>query len=174
MGTAAGKESATPVNGVVPITGTTQVVTGLTDGTTYYFTVKAVSAYGTSAASNEASDIPSGSPTAPQTVVITPGNSSAALSWKAPASTGGSDIIGYNVYYTTVAPSATTGLSAAITTLGTASSTGAAFVLQASQSCTTANKVGGDVTLANGSDCLPNNSFDSTNLIPIIAMCIKV
>lgn len=165
MGTTPGGESATPVNGVVPISGTSQVVSGLTDGTTYYFTVKAVSAYGTSPASNEASDIPSGSPTAPQSVVITPGNSSATLSWKAPASTGGSAIVGYNVYYTTTAPSATTGLSSAITTLGTASSTGAAFVLQSPQSCTNGNTGNSDVTLANGSDCLPNNSFNDTNLI---------
>ncbi|MGO8670645.1 MAG: fibronectin type III domain-containing protein [Capsulimonadaceae bacterium] len=54
--TASGDEGNTPV-----ITGdgaTTATITGLTNGTTYYFTVSAVNANGTSAPSNEASAMP--------------------------------------------------------------------------------------------------------------------
>jgi len=57
-GTASGGESTSPVNATL-ITGTSYAVTGLTDGTRYYFTVKARNAPGTSAASNQASAIPS-------------------------------------------------------------------------------------------------------------------
>jgi hypothetical protein len=57
-GTAAGQESATPVNPTA-ITATSFAVTSLTDGTRYFFTVKARNAVGTSAASNEASAVPS-------------------------------------------------------------------------------------------------------------------
>jgi len=58
VGTASGQESGTPVNGAL-ITATSYAVTGLTDGTTYYFVVKAANAVGLSAASNQASAVPS-------------------------------------------------------------------------------------------------------------------
>ena len=58
VGTASGAESATPVNQTAA-TATSYAVTGLTDGTKYYFKVKAQNAAGASAASNEASAIPS-------------------------------------------------------------------------------------------------------------------
>jgi hypothetical protein len=97
-GTSPGGESAAPVNGTVPVSRTSATVTGLTNGTLYYFTVKALSAVGTSAASNEASATPATSPGAPTGLTPTPGNTSIALSWTAPGSDGGSGILGYNVY----------------------------------------------------------------------------
>ena len=51
QGTAAGGENATPVQ--TGISGVTATVSGLTNGTTYYFTVAAVDAGGASAPSNE-------------------------------------------------------------------------------------------------------------------------
>ena len=55
-GTSPGAESATPV--ATAVSGTTYTVTGLTNGTTYYFTIEAVNAVGNSASSNEASATP--------------------------------------------------------------------------------------------------------------------
>ena len=97
-GTSPGGESPTPVNGAVPVSGTTATVTDLTNGTLYYFTVKTVSAVGTSAASNEASATPATSPGAPTGLTPTPRSTSVALTWTAPGSDGGSAILGYNVY----------------------------------------------------------------------------
>ena len=49
-----GEHYSTAVNGSTLINTTTYSVTGLTNATTYYFTLKAVNAIGSSAPSNEA------------------------------------------------------------------------------------------------------------------------
>ena len=95
MGTAAGGESSTPA--VTSITSTTATVSGLTPGTSYYFTVKAVTNGATSAASNEAVAIPL-VPAPPAAFAATAGIGGAAFSWV--ASTGATS---YQIYIGTAA-----------------------------------------------------------------------
>jgi predicted RNA-binding protein with TRAM domain len=98
-GTSSGGENySSPVNGGTLVTSTTMAVTGLTNATTYYFTVKAVNAIGSSAASNEAWAIPAATvPGAPTHVVATAGDVSATVTWSAPSDPGGSNITSYTV-----------------------------------------------------------------------------
>ncbi|HWG72759.1 MAG TPA: fibronectin type III domain-containing protein, partial [Acidimicrobiales bacterium] len=102
QGTTTGGESTTAVN-ALPVSGTTYVVGGLTNGTTYYFTVEAINAIGNSAPSNEASATPVAPPSPPSGLVASAGNAQVSLTWTAPASDGGSAITGYNVYEGTTA-----------------------------------------------------------------------
>jgi titin len=77
---------------------TTETVHGLTNGTTYTFTVHAVNDLGTSTESAQSNAVtPMTVPSAPPTVTATAGNMSATVSWTVPASDGGSPIIGYIV-----------------------------------------------------------------------------
>ncbi len=97
---------------------TTCVVSGLTNGTGYTFTVVATNAAGDSLPSSpSAAIIPSVPPDAPTAVVAVPGNTNAVISWTAPASNGGVPITGYTV-------SASPGTRTCTTTLLTCTVTG--------------------------------------------------
>jgi len=90
-GTSAGGESGTAI--VTGLTATTYSNSGLTNGTKYYYEVKAVNAAGTSAASNEASATPTAGSEAPY------GGTAAAIPGTVYADaydTGGSNV-GYSV-----------------------------------------------------------------------------
>ncbi len=90
---------------------TIRTITGLTAGGSYTFTVAAVNANGTSAASPaSAAAVPYSAPSAPTVPAVTPGDSSVTLNWSAPSSNGGSSITGYVVtpYLGAVAQPATT------------------------------------------------------------------
>ena len=74
------------------------VVTGLTNGTAYTFTVVATNAAGNSSASAASAAVtPRTVPGAPTSPVATAGNAQASVAFTAPASNGGSAITGYTV-----------------------------------------------------------------------------
>jgi hypothetical protein len=73
-------------------------VTGLTNGTSYTFTVVATNQSGSSNPSAASGSVtPMTVPDAPTGVTATRGNSTAHVTWTAPASNGGSTITGYTV-----------------------------------------------------------------------------
>ncbi len=79
---------------------TNAVVTGLTNGVTYTFTVTATNALGTSTASGTSNGVtPATVPTAPLNLAATVQDSSIDLSWSAPASNGGSSLTDYIIEY---------------------------------------------------------------------------
>ena len=81
-------------------TATSLAITGLTNGTAYVIKVIARNAIGTSLPSaNSAPVTPATVPGSPTGVVAVRGNSSLAVTWAAPANTGGSPLIDYLVKY---------------------------------------------------------------------------
>lgn len=83
-------------DGVSAVTSAT--VTGLSNGTTYLFRVRAVTSGGTSDASSSASAV-IGVPTSPQSLNATAIDRAVRLSWSAPAQNGGSAITDYVIEY---------------------------------------------------------------------------
>jgi hypothetical protein len=102
VGTVAGSElTSTPVS----VTGTSTTVSGLTNGTPYFFEVEAVNTIGNSAPSNQLSATPVASavPGAPTLTSAQPGRRQVTLSFTAPSNNGGSAITGYYIYIGTSA-----------------------------------------------------------------------
>ncbi|MEA2534508.1 MAG: large repetitive protein [Actinomycetota bacterium] len=112
-------QPATTVTGSPP--GTSALVSGLTNGTTYTFTVSASNASGTGVPSPASGPVtPAGPPAAPTGVSAVPGNASATISWTAPAN-GGSPINGYTVtpfIGANAQPGTTVGAAAVSATMG--------------------------------------------------------
>lgn len=91
--------TATPAGGGTPLTVICEEspceVLGLTNGTSYDFTVSATSAGGTSTAQPAGTATPARTPEAPGAVTASRGDRSIDLAFEAPASDGGSEITGY-------------------------------------------------------------------------------
>lgn len=112
-------------------------VTGLINGTTYYFVVTASNPGGESGYSNEISAIPQAAlPGAPTGVTAIAGNGQATVSFTPPADNGGSPITGYTV---TSSPGniTATGTDTTITVTGLTNGTAYTFTVTASNAAGT-------------------------------------
>ena len=93
---------ATPTTDACPSskssTATTCIVTGLTNGDAYTFTVAAINVVGTGSFSNSSVSVtPAAVPGAPTIGAVTSGNTLVSVNWTAPSNIGGSAIAGYTV-----------------------------------------------------------------------------
>jgi subtilase family serine protease len=124
------KVTSSPGNVTATGTASPITVTGLTNGTTYTFTVTATNAAGTGPASSPSDAvIPCAVPGAPTNVTAIPGNNQAVVTFTAPA-TGGSPIISYTVISTPGNVTAT-GTTTTIPVFGLANGTAYTFVVTA-------------------------------------------
>jgi phospholipase C len=111
---------------------TTQVVTGLVNGTTYTFTVAARNARGPGPQSASSGQITPGTPIAPKNVTAAAGSRAAQISWDAPATDNGSRISGYVItpYVGTTALGARNFNSAATTETVTGLTSGTTYTFK--------------------------------------------
>ena len=84
------------------VTGTTETVTGLTNGASYNFAAAAHNSAGVGPMSTVVSVTPSATATVPDppaNLTATPGDGQVQLSWDPPANNGGMAVTGYRVYW---------------------------------------------------------------------------
>ena len=151
-GSAITSYTVTSSTGGKTATGTTSpiTVTGLTNGTSYTFTVTATNSAGTSTASAATNSVtPTTAPTAPGAPTIgtvTAGNAQATVSFTAPASNGNSTITGYTV---TSSPDGKTGSGTAspITVTGLTNGTAYTFTVTATNAIGTGAASNASITV---------------------------
>jgi subtilisin family serine protease len=112
-------------------------ISGLTNGTSYSFTVRATNAAGTGAASNALSAMPRTVPGAPILNTATPGNTQVSLSWSAPGSNGGSTITGYTATASPGGATCTTTGTTTCTITGLTNGTSYSFTVRATNAAGT-------------------------------------
>ena len=109
-------------------------MTGLTDGTSYTFTVTATNSVGTGPASGASNSVvpgvPATVPGAPTGVSAVAGNTQATVSFSAPASNGGSAITSYTVTSSPGGRTAT-GAGSPLTVTGLTNGTSYTFTVMA-------------------------------------------
>nr|WP_256223551.1 S-layer homology domain-containing protein [Paenibacillus sp. 1_12] len=141
-------------------------VTGLMNGTTYYFVIQATNPGGDSTASNEVSATPRTVPTAPTGVIAVAGNGQATVSFTAPAN-GGSDITYYEV--TAIPGNITvTGMGSPITVTGLSNGVTYTFTVQAVNRAgsSAASDASNSVTLRKPSGSSNTSTPSSTSAAP--------
>jgi hypothetical protein len=117
---------------------TSTVVTGLTNGRSYTFTVSALNVAGAGAASGPSNAVtPCTMPDAPTDVIAVPGAGQATVSWTAPATTGGAPILGYSVIASPGGTSVTTSGASTATIGGLTNGQSYTFVVTATNSAGT-------------------------------------
>jgi hypothetical protein len=122
--------TSSPGNVTVPGTSTSIVVTGLTNGTSYTFTVMATNAYGNSVASlASASVTPCTVPDSPTSPSAVAGYGQASVSFNSPVYNGGSAITGYTAYSSS--GHYATGASSPIVVTGLSNGTSYTFTVRA-------------------------------------------
>ena len=89
-------------------TATSGTITGLTNGTPYYFSVYATNEYGDSAESGQATATPATTPGAPTALTAQPSAGGITVSFATPTSNGGDAVTGYTITVTPLAGGATT------------------------------------------------------------------
>ncbi|KRF10021.1 hypothetical protein ASG89_00255 [Paenibacillus sp. Soil766] len=130
-------------------------VTGLTNGTTYYFVVTAMNEEGEGAASNQISATPKSVPTAPTDLDATAGDGQVIIAFNPPASNGGSAVTGYQVM-TSPGETITSGTSSPITVKGLSNGTTYTFTVRA------INSVGSSQASAASNAVTPSAPSSST------------